>query len=394
MKRGLWIIAIMLTMIEAAWADPPVQQQYAIVYFGTNVYLFDDTNTPLHERVLAAGSAEEWSEHPAYQGVDLGSNYATNVTHIFSTNKDGGGTAFIQLTDGYLQLHSTKGIYVDDYGTEFDLSPDTGLLTLSVGLVLTEPAGINMGNSLITNWNAWSRFAPTQTVNWAQQTITNISGIQGASGLANIGIDANTFTFTGSLLVNNIGNEFLLDQDTGILTLGVGLYLGETAAIDFYGGAYIDGDSPSVVSVGPAFKSDGPASIVGLVTCSSNINLSALIIGVTNSRHGVHAKTTNDFYITTPDIADGGCGDIIIKAGYGVSGGQSGHIYLEPGVAGAGTPGRIIVAGDLDMNESPITNASIIVFFQDPLTSAIYPDGTNLMFRATNGVIGTIQMTY
>ena len=488
MKRGLWIIAIMLTMIEAAWADPPVQQQYAIVYFGTNVYLFDDTNTPLHERVLAetpeqlayketnwltgyeimwagstnpagdgpngglmlwdwanqmpwyllegetnileswnnktnilwtiggamadelpkwqgtinddeasriaglaAGSAEEWSEHPAYQGVDLGSNYATNVTHIFSTN---GGTAFIQLTDGYLQLHSTKGIFVDDYGTEFNLSPDTGLLTLSAGLVLTEPAGINMGNSLITNWNAWSRFAPTQTVNWAQQTITNISRIQGASRLAIMDIDANSFTFTGSLLVDNIENEFLLDRDTGILTLGRGLYLGETAAIDFYGGAYIDGDSPSVVSVGPAFKSDGPARLSGLVTCSSNINLSALTIGVTNSRHGVHAKTTNDFYITTPDIAGGGCGDIIIKAGYGVSGGQSGHIYLEPGVAGAGTPGRIIVAGDLDMNESPITNASIIVFSQDPLTSAIYPDGTNLMFRATNGVIGTIQMTY
>ncbi len=386
MKTAILIIAIMLTMIEAAWADPPVQQQYAIVYFGTNVFLHDDTNTPLHERV-----AEEWSEHPAYQGVDLGSNYATNVTHIFSTN---GGTASIQLTGGYLQLHSTEGIYVDDYGTEFNLSPDTGLLTLSVGLVLTEPAGINMGNSLITNWNAWSRFAPTQTVNWAQQTITNISGIQGASGSANIDIDANTFTFAGSLLVDNVGSEFYLDRETGILSLGVGQYFGENATIDFYGGAYIDGDDPSVVSVGPAFKSDGPATIVGLTTCQSNIATAAQTIGLVDGVQGVHAKTNNSLYMTTANLSDGGCGHIVLKAGYGLNGGQSGHIYLEPGVEGAGTPGSIIVVGDLDMNEWPITNASIIVFFQDPLTSAIYPDGTNLMFRATNGVVGTIQMTY
>ena len=84
MKRGLWIIAIMLTMIEAAWADPPVQQQYAIVYFGTNVYLFDDTNTPLHERVLA-----ETPEQMAFKETNWLTGY--EILWAGSTNPAGSG---------------------------------------------------------------------------------------------------------------------------------------------------------------------------------------------------------------------------------------------------------------------------------------------------------------
>lgn len=34
MKRGLWIIAIMLTMIEAAWADPSDHRRVGAVCAG------------------------------------------------------------------------------------------------------------------------------------------------------------------------------------------------------------------------------------------------------------------------------------------------------------------------------------------------------------------------
>jgi len=86
MKTAILIIAIMLTMIEAAWADPPVQQQYAIVYFQTNVFLHDDATNPLHQRISVEPLWVAASNQVAYYQSSEMTNASIHARYLYSTN--------------------------------------------------------------------------------------------------------------------------------------------------------------------------------------------------------------------------------------------------------------------------------------------------------------------
>lgn len=410
MKRALLIATVFLTLAGKCLADPPVRTEYAIVYFTTNLFIQDDTNTPLHVRIGSTNVSV------LLERTYWAFSNDTGVVNLYNAN--GRGWSF---TDGVISgewVYMGTNFYIQDEGTylsngDMNFSGTDGgnikmansaYLVLSDGpqtatlhsnlvvkgnITISEGGKITLGGSDYTNWNQWAGYAPTNTLNLGKQNMTNVVRVSGTNGSTYIQFAGTGVSIGGTLLI------LPTTQLTGSLDItGGNLSIDESRQIVFFGGGYINGDDLNTVTIAPSATIEGPANISGLTTISSNLVVNNLTLGLSSSALGLHGAGTNNLYFKTPNATTGPCGDIILQAGYGVSGGQSGRIYLMPGTAGAGTDGDIVLSGTLNMNEQPISNATIIVFYHENGTSAIYPDGTNLMYIATNGVVGRINMTY
>lgn len=97
----------------------PVEKNDSIVYFGTNVFLLDNTNTPLHIRLQGFAAQDYWTNGIAVSAT----NTAEEIVELF-VQREGwqGKIGIYDPTNGIYRLYPHDGIVKGSYTTNPPIS--------------------------------------------------------------------------------------------------------------------------------------------------------------------------------------------------------------------------------------------------------------------------------
>lgn len=195
MNKTMMGLIVLFFVAEMAYSATKYEPN--AVYFQTNVFLHDSTNTPLHERlptgtVLSVSSSIIKPESDLYQRGSITIETNESVIMVYKPAADNATNS--------VELSSTGYLYLRRYVT------GTGWVSF-----IFDPTNNHMTRD-------WSSFSATQSVNLAGNTISNGSYVGNGAGLTNVGAlasasawsfyPASNPVYMASHIITNVGGIF------------------------------------------------------------------------------------------------------------------------------------------------------------------------------------------